>query len=210
MSNDASPFHALTIHKLSESVGYREPYYFNPDIVYAEASALEVMTDLNFVPAASVQADATLTHAHQMMMDRGVRLLFAIGPDKKVQGLLTATDVLGTRPGQAAEKLGIARAELLVRHVMTELQAIEVLALVDVVHARVGDIVATLKDTGRQHALVVDRETPDDDLVIRGIFSASQIARQLGLAVEPGNLDHTFEMIDTAVRAAAASKQAVL
>lgn len=200
MTTGTQQFRALTIHKLTEGVGFREPYYSQPHVVYPEASALEVMTDLNFVPAATVRMESTLNHAHQMMIDRGVRLVFAVDADKRVTGLLTATDVLGSRPGAAAEKLGISRAELLVQHVMTPVDLIEVLSLVDVVHARVGDIVLTLRGSGRQHALVVDREAPEDFLIIRGIFSAAQIGRQLGIAVKPGDLEHTFEQIDAVIR----------
>lgn len=200
MNKDTQQFRVLTIHKLTDEVRFKEPYYLQPNIVYPEASALEVMTDLNFVPAAAVKADSSLDHAHQMMIDRGVRLVFAVDSNRMVLGLLTATDVLGARSANAAQGLGIAQNELRVQHVMTPVESIEVMALVEVVHARVGDIVATLRNTGRQHALVVDREMPDDNLVIRGIFSASQIARQLGIAVKPGNLEHTFEQIDETIR----------
>lgn len=200
MSNEAREFRPLTIHKLAEGARFREPYYMQPHVVYPEASALEVMTDLNFVPAATVKADSTLNHAHQVMIDRGVRLVFAIDENKLVLGLLTATDILGSRPATASQNLGISRVELLVRHVMTPVESIEVLSLVDVVHARVGDIVSTLRGSGRQHALVVDREAPEDFLVIRGIFSASQIARQLGIAVKEGDLEHTFEQIDESIK----------
>lgn len=207
MNTDAQQFRALTIHRLKESVRYKEPYYLQPNSVYPEASALEVMTDLNFVPAAAVRVDASLEHAHQMMIDRGVRLVFAVDASHQVVGLLTATDVLGARSANAAQGLGVAKEALLVQQVMTPVEQVEVLALVDVVHARVGDIVSTLEGSGRQHALVVDREMPDDSLVIRGIFSASQIARQLGIAVKPGNLEHTFAQIDETIRQMQAQKE---
>lgn len=200
-------FRALTIHRLQEAVGFRQPYYMQPNVVYPEASALEVMTDLNFVPAAAVRVDASLGHAHQMMIDRGVRLVFAVDGDNQVLGLLTATDVLGARAADAQQSRGLDKDSLRVEYVMTPVAQIEVLALVDVVHARVGDIVATLRDTGRQHALVVDRDMADDSLVIRGIFSASQIARQLGIAVTPGDLGHTFEQIDITIQKMQAEKE---
>lgn len=199
MTTAAQQFRTLTIHRLQDAVRFKEPYYQQPNSVYPEASALEVMTDLNFVPAAAVRVDASLEHAHQVMIDRGVRLVFAVDAGHMVLGLLTATDVLGARSATAAQGLGISKDELRVRDVMTPVAQIEVLALVEVVHARVGDIVATLRHSGRQHALVVDRNMPDDSLVIRGIFSASQIARQLGIAVKPGNLEHTFEQIDETI-----------
>ncbi len=210
MSAPIQEFRALTIHKLQESLGFKEPYYFKPDMLYPEASALEAMTDLNFVPAATVAADSSFSHAHQMMKDRGVRMVFAIDADKQVKGLLTASDVLGPRPEDIAQKLGIAQEALLVQHVMTLVEVVEVLSLVDVVHARVGDIVATLRNSGRQHALVVDREPPEDCLMIRGIFSASQIARQLGVPVKVGDLEHTYAQIEQAIREYQHGKQDII
>lgn len=212
MENQSQQFRALTIHKLKESVGFREPYYKEPHLVYPAAHALEVMTDLNFVPAATVMQGSSLRHAHQMMIDRGVRMVLIADAERRMQGLLTATDILGKRPAQVAKDKGVAETSLLVDDVMTKIGDIEVLSLVDVVHARVGDIVATLRNTGRQHALVVDRETPDDDLVVRGIFSASQVARHLGIPVHVqghendfGDLEDTFAQIDELIRKEQAS-----
>jgi hypothetical protein len=62
---------------------------------------------------------------------------------------------------------------------MTSQIKIEVLEIGDVATSRVGDIVATLKRMGRQHALVVERDG-DGKQVIRGVLSTSQIGRQLG------------------------------
>ena len=207
MGNETEQFRALTIHRLKEPLGFREPYYKEPHVVYPEAHALEVMTDLNFVPAATVALGATMKHAHQMMIDRGVRMVLIVDSQRLMQGILTATDILGSRPAKVAEERGIAVEALLVDHIMTPIDAVEVLSLVDVVHARVGDIVATLRDSGRQHALVVDRETPEDDLIVRGVFSASQVARHLGIPVHVqgqenafGDLDDTFAKIDAVIR----------
>ena len=72
--------------------------------------------------------------------------------------------------------------------------------LVDVLHARVGDIIETLKHSGRQHALVLDEVPVTGKSMIRGIFSASQIARQLGIISEQHDLAQTFAQIDQAIR----------
>lgn len=192
MATETMEFTAVEIHKLTEGVPYREPYYLQPDIVYAEASALEVMTDLNFVPAATVRVGATLKHTQQAMMDRGVRMMLVVDDHKRVQGLLTATDIRSESTERLARGQGVDSLSLTVDQVMVPVDKIDVISLVDVVHARVGDIVATLQSSGRQHALVVDRETPDDALLIRGIFSAAQIARQLGIPVHQGGSENDF------------------
>ena len=60
--------------------------------------------------------------------------------------------------------------------------------------AVIGDVVEALKYSGQQHYLVLDRETHK----IRGIFSSSDIARKLHLAIDIQNRSsflHIFEAI---------------
>ena len=75
--------------------------------------------------------------------------------------------------------------------------------------ARVGHVLETLRRSGRQHALVVDQEEipargaldkPLRRAMVRGIFSLSQIARQLGVAVQTGGeVARTFSEIESAL-----------
>jgi hypothetical protein len=84
-----------------------------------------------------------------------------------------------------------------VRDIMTPAERLETLSIHDVTAARVGDIVQTLKRTGRQHALVAERTTQGP--VIRGIFSASRISRQLGVPVETTGIAYTFAELEAAL-----------
>jgi hypothetical protein len=118
----------------------------------------------------------------------------------KVTGLLTATDVLGDKPVRFLQQMGGTRADILVRDVMTVQQELEVSKLEDVQKAKVGDILATLKASGRQHAMVVE-ENADGSQIVRGLFSATQIARQLGITVKTAEVAKVFAEIEAAVSA---------
>ena len=61
----------------------------------------------------------------------------------------------------------------------------------DVAISRVGDIVATLKRMGRQHALVVDR-SGEGKQTIRGLLSTTQIGRQLGESIDTTDIAGNF------------------
>lgn len=189
----------LKIATLADDTGYQRPYYYSPNPVKDHGSALEVMTDLKFVPAATVLADADVDAASQLMIARGVRLLLVVNSERNVVGLVTARDLLGDKPGDIARERGVSLHDVRVSAVMTPKEHIEVLELADVLHARVGDIIATLKNSWRQHALVVDRDPMADMPVIRGIFSASQIARQLGIPMPSSDLNRTFADIDRVI-----------
>jgi hypothetical protein len=80
--------------------------------------------------------------------------------------------------------------------VMTDHDQLEVLCMDDVEKAVVGQIVATLNQTGRQHALVADRHPGTITQSLRGIFSAAQIARQLDADVSVPRMAQTFADIE--------------
>jgi hypothetical protein len=96
---------------------------------------------------------------------------------------------------QAVSQRGIRREELVVRDVMTPQERLEVLDIADVRAARVGHVVSTLRHSGRQHALVVEHDSARRALV-RGVFSATQIARQLGVAIPTSEIALTFSEIE--------------
>lgn len=169
----------------------------NPAPVRVDSSALEVMTDLSKIPAATVSPDDALSNANQSMLLRGVRQLIVSDSQGKILGVITATDLLGERPVLVAQSRGIKRSELLVGDVMTPMEKMEVLQLADVMRAEVGHIVATLKSASRVHALVVEER--NEQQVLRGIFSASQIARQLGVPVVSHEAARTFAEIEAAI-----------
>lgn len=192
-------YRPLSLTTLAPRTGYASPFFAAPNPVKVSAYALEVMTDLRFVPVASIRPGATLEVATQRMIARGVRLLLVVDDDDKLVGLITARDTEGERPAAVAAREGIAVGQIGISQVMTPAAEIEVLQLEEVLHARVGDIVATLKHSWRQHALVQEEDPYSGMPLIRGIFSASQIARQLGIAPQLGELSHTFADIDRAI-----------
>lgn len=201
MVDQTTPFHPLRISRLSSHTGYARPHFYIQNPVKATSSALEVMTDLRFIPAATVSADLDLDTATHKMIARGVRSLLVTDTHEDVIGIITSRDLLGDRPQAVMQSQGIAFSAVRVRDVMTVDEHIEVLHLDDVLHAHVGDIVKTLKHSGRQHALVVEEDCATGKNTIRGIFSASQIARQLGVQSQTHALSDTFAGIDVAMSA---------
>ncbi len=72
----------------------------------------------------------------------------------------------------------------------------EVVALnfVNARNARVGHVLATLKAIGRRHLLVLEIEGRRTQ--VRGLFSLSQIAKQMGTHLHPDlSLNHSLSQI---------------
>ena len=186
----------LPIRELGSESGFRRPTQPQAAKVTLESAALEVMTDLKRTTPATIRPQAPLGAANQFMITRGVRLLLVVDDAERVLGVLTASDILGERPMRVAIDRGLRRDELTVADIMLPAEQVEVIALDDVANARVGHVLETLRRAGRQHALVLDAER-----MVRGIFSLSQIARQLGVSVATsGEVARTFSEIEAAIR----------
>lgn len=166
--------------------------------VTASSPAIEVMTDLRRIPAATIAHDLSLAEANYSMILRGVRLLFVTDPARRVVGVITFNDLLGEKPTRVAGERLMRHEELTVRDIMVAAEELDAVLLSDVLRSEVGHVVSTLKACGRQHALVME-EGGDGQLSLRGIFSASQIARQMGIPLQTTEVARTFAEIEAAI-----------
>ncbi len=185
----------LSTSLLQADAGFCQPAQVLPPRVGFDDTATSVMTDLEKVSAVLIRPSDGINEANQRMIQRGVRLLLVVGENRKVLGIITATDILGEKPLQAIADRGVRRQDIEVRDVMTPQHRLEVLAMADVRGAKVGHIVATLRKAGRQHAVVVDTDRGGKQTV-RGLFSATQIARQLGVTIHTSEVARTFSEIE--------------
>ena len=154
--------------------------------------AVTVITDLRQVAASTVGRSTPLAEASAVMIGRGVRLLLVCDDDNEVVGVLTGRDLGGGKAERILAKAGGAWEELVVADVMTIRPKLDALLMEEVSRARVGDIIATLRQVDRQHALVLDGEPETDTQVVRGIFSLSQIGLHLGLNIDPSRRSTTY------------------
>jgi len=195
-----APYQPLRELRLSPGARYHLPDPAPVGEVKADSPALAVMTDLTKVTPITTRSLATIDEANRTMMSRAVRALFVVDDHRVILGIVTSTDIVGEKPIQFAHQRGIRHDEVVVRDIMTPAERLETMELDEVMHARVGDVVATLRVSGRQHALVVERSSSSARQTVRGIFSITQIARQLGLPPQPvHDIDRTFVEIMAAI-----------
>jgi CBS-domain-containing membrane protein len=189
-------FRALPFHPLPGLVTYFEPSQELPAQVNEKSPAVLVMTDLRQQIAVTVEPNVSIDWALQRMKTAGVRLLIVVNSDKEILGLITSNDILGEKPLQFHQELHLRYEEIMVRDIMTAQSELEVLHMGDVLRASVGDIVATLQSVGRRHALVLDDDIRTGQGSIRGIFSASQISKQLDLSIDMMAIAQTFAEVE--------------
>lgn len=157
------------------------------------------MTDFSRVAAVTVDPGTSIDEANRKMIGYRIRLLLVVDYPDIVLGIITASDILGEKPMQVVQERGVRHNEIAVRDIMTPHAMLEVIQMRDVLSASVGNILATLQRAQRQHALVVEPNEGDACQAVRGLFSTSQIARQLGVPVHIGDIARTFTEIEASL-----------
>jgi len=183
-------YSALSHSRLLPSVRLQQPAGI---AVKRNSEATSIMTDLQQSTAYSISAISTIGQAHQKMILCGVRLLFVLDVEDQLSGLITATDLFGERPLIYLREHGGDRNTILVKDIMTPREDIQALYYADVVRASVGDIMETLCQANRQHVLVVDNDH------IRGLFSATDIARSVGEDIIVSGRARNFAELNSAL-----------
>jgi CBS-domain-containing membrane protein len=187
-------YQILNATPLQKGASYMTPRQHLPPHVSLRDPAEMVMTDFSIVTVHTITAMDTIEVARARMIHYAVRLLLVVDDMNAILGLVTATDLTSEKPMQIIQSQGIRHNDVLVKDIMTPREKLQVLCGPDVTKACVGDIVATLQAQVRQHALVADRQN-DNSQVLRGMFSATQISRQLGMPVSTIGPLNTFAEI---------------
>lgn len=190
----------LPMSKMNNGVIWLPADMSSLDPIRIDSPAMKVMTDLRRTFAVTVAAQERITQATQIMIAREVRLLLVVNREGLIEGLITARDMMGEKPVKLLEeRRGAKYEELLVDDLMVPRHAIDVIDIEAVRRAEVGTIIETLRMNGRQHALVLETFSEQGVEVVRGIFSATEIARQLGVAIPIFGVAKTFVEIASAL-----------
>ncbi len=182
-----------------------------PKHVFLDSPAMDVMTDFTYVRPRTVGALVAIDDALERMKTSGVRLLLVTNATEHVIGLISSYDIQGEKPVKLVEEARASRTDITVAQIMTTLDHIRVLNMRSVRSAPVAHVVATLRDLVQRHVLVCETDDAEDapaglteDLPpfattawdktqpppkrpaqqrVRGLFSAAQIGRQLGVDI---------------------------
>lgn len=190
---------ALAALRLQAQSSFCRPTQSLPASVTLDSPALDVMTDFRQITAVTVAPHATMAEANHRMIEHGVRSLLVIDASSTVLGIITAADILGEKPLRLMQGMNLPRAEISAADLMTAQQDLDVLAFDGLLSAKVGHVVSTLKTWGRQHALAVENDG-DGRHLVRGLFSATQIARSLGVPFDMTEVARTFAEIEAILR----------
>ena len=182
-------FKKLSLTHLSE-----KPQSISPDrsnkALSLDDSAIAVLNDHRLEQAPSCQLEWSLEQAMSQMNKTQGNLLLVTDTDKNILGLISSADISGEKPIQYVKESGKKRCDLKVKHLMTSIDAIPAISTQDAIQAQVGDILNTLNDIGSEYILVTTTE--NNELAVRGVFSARTIAKSLNIFFEPSPAAKSF------------------
>lgn len=192
-------YQKLESHPLSPDAPVLWYQKLGQKVVSQDEPAVDVMTDLKYVKVITVDANAGINDALHIMIQAGVRML-VVTNDQGISGIITSRDINGEKPVDFISQHRVTRDEVKVSDIMTPRSQMDALWMSDVREAKVGNIIATLREAGRQHAIVVD-DTPIGEVMLRGIFSVTQIGRRMGIDIESTGQVQSFAKLESVLSA---------
>lgn len=152
-------------------------------------TAMLVFTDFMKYQPRMLEENASVDEALEMMRKTHVRMNLVIDQEEHFKGIISLLDLQSSKVMSASTNLSLSRSDLSVRDVMLPKEKLHAITLSELRRASIGDVVKTMQYYGDQHALVVDDA---DGHILRGIVSASDIARALHIPLLIGDRANSF------------------
>lgn len=178
----AKLYTALPTSPLAAGISYA-PLPIPPEITHLDDAALDVMIDPIYHKANAIHGEADLDSALLAMKLSGMPLLLVTDQIQQVIGVVNSEDLLGERPLRVMQERVLRRSEVLVKMVMTSQVDLATVSAEDLRHAKVGNIIQTLREVKLPYLVIVKQDDKIHQQVIYGLFSLSLLSKQLGFDV---------------------------
>ncbi len=159
--------------------------------------ALEVFADFHKRPPTLLEGSTPVGEAIELMRRTHEKFKLVIDAGESFRGVITLADLLSVKVMKASLSTGLQHSELTVADVMIPRSALRAVDYRELCAARVGDLLATMRNFGDRFIMVVD----GDRRSLRGLVSSSEIAQGLQVPIAIGERANSFSDIYQAVRA---------
>jgi CBS-domain-containing membrane protein len=181
---------------LSEHAGLSSPKQ-NTEGLSLDSDASALMIDFTLTPATTVNDSISVNDALELMRVNRIRALMVVGHNGEFAGIINAMDLMGSKPMLYATEAGISRTDVLVKNIMLPKAKLKAINRNDVEKSTLGDVLHTFKTLREQHILVVENEA--EDMMICGLFSASDFKRALGMNIDSSVVANTFSDLERVI-----------
>ena len=138
------------------------------------------------------------------MIISGIRLLLVTDAGSMLLGSISSYDIQSEKPMLYLQskdcRIGTcSRSEIRVQDIMTPVSQWKPLRYESLAGATLGDIAHTFESLGQRHLIVVETLPGQNRAIVRGLFSASDLERHLGISIYSGDTAESFSEIRRAL-----------
>jgi len=154
------------------------------------SNASYIVTDFTHKRPQLIEKDVSVDEALYMMKMGHVRSKIVIDQSENLMGVISSSDLASYKVLHIAQLRNVSRADLTVENLMIKKEDMRAINFSKISNYTIGDVLATLRNMGQQHVLLIDTEN-----TLRGLISASDIARALHIPININEKAHTFKEI---------------
>lgn len=197
-------YSALPLKSVQARAVLARPGFQPPSHALHTDPALALLTDFRQTRALTVLTSTPIDEALAGMIHSGVRLLLVVNEESELMGMITADDIKGEKPlihlqSSKCTFNVCSRDEVFVCDIMEPVSKWLVVHYSGLRSAKLSDVVATFNAVGRRHLIVVETDQVGETIIVRGLFSATEFERALGISISAVHPATSFAEIEQAL-----------
>ncbi|EBA00009.1 CBS domain-containing protein [Marinobacter sp. ELB17] len=162
--------------------------------------ATELLKDFNRQNPLTVRSSEDIHAIGKKLELSGETLCVVINRKDDVIGMLHMKDLIGSLPMSLASQRGSSIADLVAQDVMRPVWSLPTIGFNKLQNLTVDDLLSTFRELHSDYLLVIETVAGEEDKVVRGLLSADELSRRLGVSVNTTPRPESFSDIVHAVR----------
>ncbi|EDM46164.1 CBS domain-containing protein [Marinobacter algicola] len=186
---------------LSAGARYRLVSQEDEDTLTNDAAASELLKDFTRHTPVITRSSREIQEVKKTLDASGETFCVVINRNDEVVGILTLKDLIGSWPMSLANQRGSTIADIVARDVMRPVWSMPTIEIGKLQDLKVDELITIFKGLHSDYLLVMDAAAVGaEEQVIRGLLSADDLSRRLGIRVNPDPGPGSFSDIVHAVR----------
>ncbi|WP_106477010.1 CBS domain-containing protein [Phytohalomonas tamaricis] len=164
-----------------------------------DSPAITLLADFTKLRPQTIPNNAPASQALAVMKNSQVHMLLVINDQGHFTGIVSARLLFGGRAITVAmQHYNVDRDDVTVNMIQVKRDDLHALAYDRLQRATLGDLVQTLRSSGDRHILITEGQ-PGEESRIRGVISAADVSRALGIDLDHPPEAHSFSAIRSVV-----------
>lgn len=186
---------------LSAGARYRLVSQEEEDTLTNDAAASKLLKDFTRQAPVTARSSREIQEVKKTLDVSGETFCVVINRNDEVVGILTLKDLIGSWPMSLANQRGSTVADIVARDVMRPVWSMPTIEIGKLQDLKIDELITIFKGLHSDYLLVMDAAAVGaEEQVIRGLLSADDLSRRLGIRVNPDPGPGSFSNIVHAVR----------